>query len=43
MKKKVYENFTVVDNYYIDDIECKPEYGLLNLYVKKTRELEFDI
>ena len=42
MKKKVYENFTVVDNYYIDDIECKPEcMGYLTYMLRKPENWNF--
>ena len=42
MKKKVYKNFTVVDNYYIDDIECKPEcMGYLTYMLRKPENWNF--
>ena len=42
MKKKSYENFTVVDNYFVDDINCKPEcMGYLLYMLRKPQNWEF--
>lgn len=42
MKKKVYENFTTVNNYFIDDINCKPESkGYLIYMLRKPENWNF--
>ena len=42
MKKKSYENFTIVDNYFVDDINCKPEcMGYLLYMLRKPQNWEF--
>ena len=42
MKKETYENFTIVDNYFVDDINCKPECkGYLLYMLRKPQNWEF--